>query len=107
MLTFKRYKQLKARRKDLTDLNISGKIYMKFYQRSKFFSMSDGFRRSISKNNIELNYINEILRMHKILWKQHLAAQPKPIVAPQIVITCGSCSTPCLQEWCCTSAKNA
>lgn len=103
MLTYKRYKQLKARRSDLL-------IYMKSDKRrirecqsinAYFLVSSITLRRNAEIK--ELNYIDELLRLHKVLWKQHLATQVREFKAPveKLPVTCGSCSSPCGNDYCC------
>ena len=75
MLTYKKYKELKKRRKFLNTKARFQKIGYKYSNRIKDYKMLNSINRGYTDVKKELNYINEILRMHKILWKQHLHNQ--------------------------------
>ena len=106
MLNYKRYKQLKARRNDLLIYMKSDKRRIKEAQSINAYFLVSSITLRRNAEIKELNYITEILKMHKILWKQHLTNQPKPkkiiLGAIDNIITCGICSQNCGNDWCCT-----
>lgn len=72
MLTYKKYKQLKKRLNSLTYLSNHIKSQIKYSARHKDqYTLSVSLRK-YSDWKSEINYILEILKLHKILWKQHL-----------------------------------
>ena len=75
MLTYKKYKELKERRKFL---NYELYCLKRVFKRNQKFHdniLASNNMRKINTYKTELNLINEVLRMHKILWKQHLHNQ--------------------------------
>lgn len=103
MLTYKRYKQLKARRKELTIDSCLAKSKFKHHNKYNHSVKASIWALELNKLKREITYINDILRMHKILWKQHLAQQPKK--TDKFIMneaTCGYCHTPCRNDHCVT-----
>jgi hypothetical protein len=72
MLSYKRFKELKARLKLLTILTRYSKIQIRYSSRIKDFKTLSITLTNYRKQKQEINYIIEILRLHKILYKQHL-----------------------------------
>jgi len=109
MLTYKRYKELKARRKELSGIITNCKTMIKVYQRIYAFELVGIVTLHRNKDLKELQYIDELLSMHKILWKQFLASQPKEFkLATKINSitseTCGNgCQVNCGNNWCITA----
>lgn len=74
MLTYKRYKQLRKRRIQLNQACFRVKISIKYKQRFKDTTQPN-YESFYTNYKRELNLINDTLRLHKILYKQHLVNQ--------------------------------
>ena len=74
MLSYKRYKELKKRRIQLTQACFRLKISIKYKQKFKGLKQPN-YELFYTNYKRELNLINDTLRLHKILYKQHLANQ--------------------------------
>jgi len=77
MLDYKRYVKLKTERKILHKtmplLKAALSYYLKFGDKHKIAEISTRDKIRITK--IQINYLNDILRLHKILYKQYLHNQ--------------------------------
>ena len=72
MLSYKRYKELKARLRILIVQTRYSKVQIRYSSRVKDqYTLILSLRRYKLQKD-EINYITEICRLHKILWKQHL-----------------------------------
>lgn len=74
MLDYKQFKKLKEKRKKLTISTRYSKIQIRYSAKIKDFKTLNITLERYGRQKQEINYINEILRMHKILWKQHLVS---------------------------------
>ena len=75
MLTYKKYKELKERRKFLNYELTCLKYVIKTNSRAGRYVWLSNNVQLCNRYKIELNLINEVLKMHKILWKQYLHNQ--------------------------------